>query len=87
MAWNPELAQLIRTALVRENVAERRMFGDLTFMVDGRMCCGVEDGRMMVRVGPGAYGAFLRRAGVRPFDATGKPLAFGRQIRRNQAIG
>jgi TfoX/Sxy family transcriptional regulator of competence genes len=74
MAWSLELAQMVRAALASEDVTERRMFGGLTFMVDGHMCCGVGDDRMMVRVGPEAYEAFLHSPGVGPFDATGKPL-------------
>ncbi|MEZ0472925.1 TfoX/Sxy family protein [Luteimonas salinilitoris] len=74
MAWSSELVELVRGALARENVVEHGMFGALIFMVDSHMCCGVENDRMMVRVGPNAFEAFLHRSGVRPFDVTGKPL-------------
>lgn len=50
------------------------MFGGLTFMVSGHMCCGVEDDRLMVRVGPQSYEECLRQRGAKPFDVTGKPL-------------
>ncbi|MCZ6867089.1 MAG: TfoX/Sxy family protein [Chloroflexi bacterium] len=39
----------------RTDVIEKRMFGGLTFMVSGRMCCGVTGEDLMVRVGPEQY--------------------------------
>ncbi len=74
MAYDDNLVQRVRRALANENVVERKMFGGLTFMVSGHMCCGVENQRMMVRVGPVNYETSLRRSGVKPFDATGKPM-------------
>jgi TfoX/Sxy family transcriptional regulator of competence genes len=42
----------IRDELVaRDDVNERRMLGGLTFMVGGPMCCGVLDGRLVLRLG------------------------------------
>lgn len=45
MAYDDDLAQRVRALLAnRADVAERRMFGGLTFMVGGNMCCGQVDG-------------------------------------------
>lgn len=74
MAYDEKLVRRVRQALAKESVVERKMFGGLTFMVSGHMCCGVEDNRMMVRVGPDAHEKTLRRSGVKPFDVTGKPM-------------
>lgn len=74
MAYDEKLVQRVRRALVKENVVERKMFGGLTFMVSGHMCCGVQDDRMMIRVGPDAHDRTLHRSGVKPFDVTGKPM-------------
>ena len=55
MAYDEELAERIRAALAdRTDVIERKMFGGLTFMLRGNMCCGVEKTNLMVRVGPDA---------------------------------
>ncbi len=72
MAYDEKLVQRLRRALANEDVVERKMFGGLTFMVSGHMCCGVEDDEMMVRVGQDAYESSLRHSGVKPFDVTGK---------------
>jgi len=42
MAYDEQLAARVRALLAdREDVSERKMFGGLTFMVGGHMCCGV----------------------------------------------
>ena len=50
------------------------MFGGLTFMVRGHMCCGVGKDGMMVRVGPDAYEKSLNESGARPMDFTGRSM-------------
>jgi len=51
------------------------MFGGLTFMVNGAMCCGITAEALVVRVGPEAYEAALAEPHVRPMTFTGRPLA------------
>lgn len=48
--------------------------GGLCLMVRGKMCVGVEQNRLMARIGPDAYDAALLRPGCRPMDFTGRPL-------------
>ena len=64
------------TALLRRRrgVSEKRMFGGLTFLLHGHMCCGVSGDDLMVRVGPEAYEKALSRAHAREMDITGRPL-------------
>ena len=38
------------------------------------MCCGVERGRLVVRVGPERYDQTLSKPHARPMDFTGRPL-------------
>ena len=53
MAYDPRLAGRVRTLLTdRGDVAERPMFGGLTFMVAGHMCCGVNKDELIVRLNP-----------------------------------
>jgi hypothetical protein len=74
MAYDEQLAGRIRRVLAaRDDVAEKKMFGGLAFMVDGHMCCGVIGDDLMVRVGPEALGAALARPHVRVMDFTGRP--------------
>jgi TfoX/Sxy family transcriptional regulator of competence genes len=75
MAYDEGLAERIRTALRgRDDVVEKKMFGGLTFMVAGRMACGVVHDDLMVRVGPGEHGEAIAQPHARPMDFTGKPM-------------
>jgi len=75
MAYDEGLAQRIREHLEDQpGVTEKRMFGGLAFLLNGNMCCGVVGDELMLRVGPGAHAATLRRAGARPMDFTGRPM-------------
>lgn len=75
MAFDEGVAHRLREALADEaGLVERKMFGGLAFMLRGNMCCGVVGEKLMVRVGPAAYDAALKRPHARPMDFTGKPL-------------
>ena len=76
MAYDEKLAQRIRQAFGTQNdVTERKMFGGLTFLCGGRMCCGIVGADLMVRVAEDELDELLRRRHVRPMDFTGRPLA------------
>ena len=73
--YDEKTAARIRALLSeRPDVAEKRMFGGLCFMVNGQMCCGLTKTDFMVRVGKDAYGEALAQPHARPMDFTGRPL-------------
>ena len=75
MAYDEKLAQRIRDAFGgRRDVAERKMFGGLTFLCAGRMCCGIVGADLMVRVADEQFDEIVRRRHVRPMDFTGRPM-------------
>ena len=75
MAYDERLVQRVRSVLVdQDGVIEKKMFGGLTFMLQGNMCCGVTSEKLMVRVGPDRYDDALKQPGAAPMDFTGKPL-------------
>lgn len=75
MAYDEGLATRVRTALRgREDVLEKKMFGGLTFMVAGKMACGVVHEDLMVRVGIDGHDSALAEPHARPMDFTGRPL-------------
>lgn len=75
MAFDEKLAGRIRSMFgERRDIAERKMFGGLTFLCRGRMCCGIVGSDLMVRVRDDEYEAVLRERYVRQMDFTGKPL-------------
>jgi hypothetical protein len=76
VAYDEGLAERIRGILDEQpGVSEKRMFGGIAFMVNGRMSVGIAKDKLMVRVGPDAYAAALRERHVRKMDFTGRPLS------------
>jgi TfoX/Sxy family transcriptional regulator of competence genes len=76
MSYDERTANRIRAVLARRrDVVERKMFGGLTFMVNGAMCCGITAEALVIRVGPAAYEAALGEPHARPMTFTGRPLA------------
>ncbi|MFN8250337.1 MAG: TfoX/Sxy family protein [Ferruginibacter sp.] len=76
MAYNEKLANQVREliALTHSDVEEKAMFGGLCFMVNGKMCVGVEKERLMVRLDPAVYDTVLEKEGCFPMDFTGKVM-------------
>lgn len=76
MAYNEKLADRVRELilLVTENIEEKKMFGGLCFMVDGKMCVGVETSRLMVRFDPSKTSGVMEKEGCHPMDFTGKVM-------------
>ena len=69
MAYSERLANRVRALL-----AERPMFGGLTFMVAGHMCCGVHGDELIVRLHRDDEDAALARPHARAMDFTGRPM-------------
>jgi len=50
------------------------MFGGLCFMVNDKMCIGVEKERLMVRLDPAVYDEVMEKEGCTAMDFTGKVM-------------
>lgn len=76
MAYNEKMANRVREliALTHKNIEEKKMFGGLCFMVNDKMCVGVESERLMVRLDPDKYDEVMKKEGSRPMDFTGKVM-------------
>ena len=75
VAYNEELAGRIRAALAdRTDVEEKKMFGGVSFMVAGQMCCGVLKNDLVVRIEPAEFDTLVAQPHVRPFDFSGRPM-------------
>ena len=72
---NEELVDRIRQVLgPRQDVSDKRMFGGVCFLLDGKMVCGVVGDDLMVRVGPLAFEESLQEPHTRLMDFTGRPM-------------
>jgi hypothetical protein len=69
------LAERVRERLQGQAVTAKRMFGGLTFMLNGNMLCCVSAKGLMVRVGPANEAEALQKAHAAPCLGTGRPMA------------
>lgn len=75
MAYDERLSERVRAALARERgVSEKKMFGGLSFLLHGNMCCGVAGEKLVLRLGPDEAAETLKKKHTKPMDFTGKPL-------------
>jgi TfoX/Sxy family transcriptional regulator of competence genes len=75
MTYSEERADRIRKVFTGvEGVTERKMFGGLSFMFRGNMCCGIANDDLVVRIGPDGYEDALEQPHARLMDFTGRPL-------------
>jgi TfoX/Sxy family transcriptional regulator of competence genes len=76
MAYNEKLTARVRELLAHlPDVQEKKMFGSIGFMVNGKLCLGVGDHAdhiMMVRVGPDRYKEALHYTGAAPAIMRGR---------------
>ena len=76
MAYDAAMADRIRAALETESgVTEKKMFGGLAFLVDGRMAVAAGSGGvMLLRVPPDETDRHLQRPGAEPFVMRGREM-------------
>ena len=76
MGYDENLADRVREriAVSHKNIEEKKMFGGLCFMVNNKMCVGVEKERLMLRIDPVKYEEVMQKEGCTPMDFTGKPM-------------
>lgn len=82
MAYDEFLADRVRRTFndLRVAFTEKKMMGGLLFMVDEKMCVGVDkdrksgEDRIMARIGQNEYLTALKEKGIREMDFTGTPM-------------
>jgi len=75
MAYDEHLANRTRELFSgKRNVKEKKMMGGLTFMVNDKMCVGILNDDLMVRIDPDFYELVLEKKGCRVMDFTGRPM-------------
>ena len=73
MAFNEVLAARIRQALTHlPDVDEKKMFGGLAFMVNGKMCIAANKDGIMCRIDPGIHAEATARPGCKTVVMGGK---------------
>ncbi|HEX6130832.1 MAG TPA: TfoX/Sxy family protein [Actinomycetota bacterium] len=76
MAYDEDLAERIRELLAGDaDVAERKMFGGLAFLVGGNMAVAASgQGGLLVRVDPAASERLVATTGARPMEMRGREM-------------
>ena len=76
MAYNEYLQERIETILNEKKVVyeAKKMMGGLCYMVDDKMCFGINKDDLMARVGPDNFEALLEKKGARLMDFTKRPM-------------
>jgi TfoX/Sxy family transcriptional regulator of competence genes len=74
MAYDETLADRTREiiSITHHKVQEKKMFGGLCFMVNDKMCLGIQQNSLMVRHDPAKYDEVLEKEGCEPMQFTGK---------------
>jgi len=75
MAYNLKLAERVRKKLKEMpgiSVEEKKMFGGLAFLVNGKMCINIGDEQLMCRFDPSLQQDILQRKGVKPTVMKGR---------------
>jgi len=76
MVYDKELAGRIRQILASlKGLDEKKMFGGISFLLNGNMCCGVVKDNLVIRIGRKNYEKALAEPHARPMDFTGRPLS------------
>lgn len=75
MVFSQSLADRVRLALRNHRGnAEKKMFGSIVFLLNGKMLVGVWKSSMIVRLGPDQAVTALKVPHVREFDIAGRPM-------------
>ena len=76
MPYNITLAEGTRNVLNEKQITftEKKMMGGLTFMINDKMCVGVVENKLMVRIGPDVYEEALTKNGCKEMKFTGRPM-------------
>jgi hypothetical protein len=75
MAYDATLATRVRNLVAGDPlIVEKKMFGGLSFVLQGNMACGIHGPDLVVRLAPADAATALDRPGARLFDITGRPM-------------
>ena len=76
MSYNIKLEEKIDTTVkLWQNVEKKKMFGGIGYMIRGNMAFGIWKDFLIVRMDKDQAEQSLKKANVKPFDITGRPMA------------
>ena len=67
-----DLVERVRIELAGHDVEEKKMFGGLIFMVNGKLAIAVRDHQLLVHVDRDNYNVFMQEPGTHPREHGGR---------------
>ncbi len=76
MPYNEKLADRVRAIIseTQDKVEEKKMFSGVCFMVNDKMCAGVQKQRLMLRLNPDIFETVVEKEGCTAMDMNGKVM-------------
>ena len=76
MAYSEYLADRISQFFNEKSIPfeAKKMMGGLCFMVDDKMCVGINKDEVMARINPDLYEEALKKEGCKQMNFTGRPM-------------
>ncbi len=75
MAYSEKLSKRIEDILKpHDGITKKKMFGGICFLHYGNMLCGINEDKLMARVGPDKYEDCLEYTYCTEMNFTGKPM-------------
>ncbi|MBI3486227.1 TfoX/Sxy family protein [Candidatus Daviesbacteria bacterium] len=75
MAYNENTAKRVQDALSgKKGIFEKKMFGGLCFLLDGKMICGVNQDNILFRVNPEEGESLSKKSGVSQMVHNGRAM-------------
>ena len=75
MGYNQDLEDAIDRLIDRlGDIAKKRMFGGVGYLINGNMCFGIHKESLVLRTSPEKAEEMMKSEYVTPFDITGKPM-------------
>jgi TfoX/Sxy family transcriptional regulator of competence genes len=78
MAYNEQLANRVRDIIAEHKpgkVEEKKMFGGLCFMVNGKMCVVIRPDSILVRIDPGEFDKAVEKKELDPMLHIGRQMS------------
>lgn len=76
MAYNEFLADRVSQFFIEKSIPfeAKKMMGGLCFMIDNKMCVGINHDEIMARIHPDVYEESLNKVGCKEMNFTGRPM-------------
>jgi TfoX/Sxy family transcriptional regulator of competence genes len=75
MGYNRDLEYRIDHLMSRlGEITKKKMFGGIGYLINGKMCFGIHQEFLVLRVSPEKAQELMKSEYVTPFDITGRPM-------------